>query len=827
MFWTLGFLFGVFLLYLLFFPPRVETDILGLLPRKNPVVKDFKSALDDFKSLDHLFILVKLDSKDENLEDYFDIVDEYAQRIKKSGMITTVEYRMQDFEPAVKDLLPYTFLYLDPQDLDKVAAKFSKESICASGAKNRSSLQSPVSFFEKHLIRFDPFNLLPLIKGHFLGKTRKLKVDLSTGYYLSGDKKEPSLLIMAKPVEPAQNIAFGKKLIKELKEIEKGLKKDFPDTSPLSFAYGGGYAVTQSDSSLVIKDAITNTLASFILVLIITFLAFRAKSALVYGWLPLFSGLFLTLFFMRFFGGTFNSATAGIGALLIGLGIDFSTVLYGRFIHEKRTGASTEDAIETTMGHTFKSVFIGAVTTMATFLAMLATPFGGMRQVGLLVAFGIFLVLTMNFVLFPPMVAFHDHHKRKKGKEPRFIIKSLGLSKVGDFSHKFPVVVIVIISALTILFGALALNISLDDNVAALRSSNNKGLLVTREINERFGASFTYMMVTVYGKDPYEISEKTKLVSDSLEQFRKDGRVLFTDSLSTYLPSLGSQMAAKEKLKELRDKGVTYERIEMDFLSACGESGFDPSYFDDFLKALKKMLDPEILTLERLQESPLSPFLDKFILKKGDNLYRGVVYVYISEDYKRNEPEGLVSAVTTACPDSTVTGINRLSRTLRGEMKSSALKAFLIGLVLVFIIVFLDFKSWKLSLLSMAPLFMSLVWLMGSLVLLKEPLNMMNIFVTTMIVGIGSDYGIHIVHRYTQPGGKNILNIINQTCKPVIVAALTTIAGFGSLFFSSFPGLKSVGLVAALGALFSMLINVSFLVALLTLMNQNTKKKGK
>jgi uncharacterized protein len=825
--WSLGFFFAAAAVYLSFFPPRIESDILGLLPQKDPVVQDFRSALDDFKSIDHLFILIKLDSRDESMDDYFDDIDEYAQRLKDCGMITSVEYRIQDLEPAVKDLLPYTFLYLKPGDLDDVAKAFSKESIVENSAINRSMLKSPISFYEKQLIKFDPFHLLPLLKNHFLGKSRKLKVDLSTGYYLSGDSKEPSLLLLAKPVEPAQNIVFGKKLMKKLGQIEKDFKSEFPEAKPLSFSYGGGYAINQSDSSLVIRDAIMNTLSSLVLVLFITFFSFRAKSALVYGWLPLISALFLTLFFMRIFGSTFNSATASVGALLIGLGIDFSTVLYGRFIQEKRSGAATEDAIETTMGHTFKSVFTGAITTIAVFLVLLTTPFSGMRQVGLLVSMGIFLVLLMNFLLFPAMIAFHDHHKRKKGREPKFRMSSFGISYISRFSHRYPVVTIVVISALTGVFAFLSMQVSIDDSVAALRSSNNKGLLVTREINKRFGASFTYMMATVYGRNPFEISQKTKLISDSLDGLRKDGRVLFTDSLSTYLPPEENQQAVVSKLKTLRESGMSYERIEADFLSSCGADGFDPAYFHEFLTALKQMVDPETLTYERLQKSPLAPFLDKFIIRKGGDSYRGVVYIYISEDFKRNEPTGLVSAVLSACPDAKVTGINRLSRTLRAEMKSSALWSFLIGLILVLIIIYLDFRSIWLSVISLAPLFISLIWLMGTLVLLKEPLNMMNIFVTTMIIGIGSDYGVHIVHRYIHPGGNNFRNLINETCTPIVIAALTTIAGFGSLYFSSFPGLKSVGLVALLGTLFSMITTLSFLIAVLSLMEKRKKRKGK
>ncbi|MCX7830199.1 MAG: hypothetical protein N2445_03960, partial [Acidobacteria bacterium] len=242
-FWIIGVLFVLMGVYLAVNPPTVESDILGLLPQKDPVVQDFKLALEDFKSIDHLFILVEINKDEEAIEDYFDYIDEYVEKLKQSGMVSSVEYRIQDFEPAVKDLVPYALLYLDVEELDRIKQAFSKEEIEKSIAKDRASLASPSSFLEKQLIKYDPLSLLPLLKGHFLGKTRRLNLDLTTGYYLSKTSEKPSLLIMARPVEAAQNIVFGKKLMKKMKLIENELIKENPEAAILKFSYGGGYAI--------------------------------------------------------------------------------------------------------------------------------------------------------------------------------------------------------------------------------------------------------------------------------------------------------------------------------------------------------------------------------------------------------------------------------------------------------------------------------------------------------------------------------------------------------------------------------------------------------
>jgi predicted RND superfamily exporter protein len=107
--------------------------------------------------------------------------------------------------------------------------------------------------------------------------------------------------------------------------------------------------------------------------------------------------------------------------------------------------------------------------------------------------------------------------------------------------------------------------------------------------------------------------------------------------------------------------------------------------------------------------------------------------------------------------------------------------------------------------------------MLGSLRLMGESLNMMNIFVTTLILGIGSDYGVHFVHRYLEDDGHHMDRVIQEVGSPIAIAALTTVAGFGSMALSSYPGLRSMGYVCLLGSVYCMVATLTILVAILTL----------
>jgi hypothetical protein len=120
------------------------------------------------------------------------------------------------------------------------------------------------------------------------------------------------------------------------------------------------------------------------------------------------------------------------------------------------------------------------------------------------------------------------------------------------------------------------------------------------------------------------------------------------------------------------------------------------------------------------------------------------------------------------------------------------------------------------TILSLVPLAMGIVWMLGAMAALEIDMNFMNIFVSTMIIGIGVDYGIHMIHRYRELEGSDRAHMrqgLSETGKAIVLAALSTVVGFGSLAQSHYPGLASMGMVALLGALSTALVAISLLPA--------------
>jgi predicted RND superfamily exporter protein len=142
--------------------------------------------------------------------------------------------------------------------------------------------------------------------------------------------------------------------------------------------------------------------------------------------------------------------------------------------------------------------------------------------------------------------------------------------------------------------------------------------------------------------------------------------------------------------------------------------------------------------------------------------------------------------------------------------------------VLVFLLLWADLGTPGRSLLALLPLAGGMVWMLGAMAVLGLRVNFMNIFVVTMVIGIGVDYGVHLIHRWIESGGEPAA--IARTARAIAVAALTTMVGFGSLVLSHFPGLRSVGAAAILGALATAVLGISALPVVLRHVDQRRRR---
>ena len=125
--------------------------------------------------------------------------------------------------------------------------------------------------------------------------------------------------------------------------------------------------------------------------------------------------------------------------------------------------------------------------------------------------------------------------------------------------------------------------------------------------------------------------------------------------------------------------------------------------------------------------------------------------MYPPENRWRREPPPEAERLAEELgPQAALTGTNVLNQRVRDRIIPDAWLAGILGLLAVAVLLYLDFRTLRHTLLSLTPLAVGIVWMLAVMAASGVPLNFMNIFVTTMILGIGVDYGLHILHRYRE-----------------------------------------------------------------------------
>jgi predicted RND superfamily exporter protein len=140
------------------------------------------------------------------------------------------------------------------------------------------------------------------------------------------------------------------------------------------------------------------------------------------------------------------------------------------------------------------------------------------------------------------------------------------------------------------------------------------------------------------------------------------------------------------------------------------------------------------------------------------------------------------------------------------------------SLIAIAIMVLIHFRSFSCVVLSLIPVAFGSLWMIGVMGIFNLPFNPANIMTLPLIIGIGVTNGIHILNRFAEEQHPSIL--ARSTGKAVLVSALTTIAGFGSLILAEHRGIRSLGSIMATGVATCMIMGLTFLPAILNILNK-------
>ncbi len=771
-----------------------DADVLSLLPRTGTAIPAFRTFLQRFGSLDQLFVVFTA-PPGGTIADYSEDVDRWVAELRALPEIEWVDPGTAGPDRDWAWLAEHQLLLLHGTALDTALGRLQPDGMAGALASTRELLTMP-SPAVAALVRQDPLDLLGLLRGELGGQRAGITIGITEGGYVSADSRHR--LVMAKPRQPPFDTRFARALMDHLDAIRsREASAPPPDNGeprpPLDVAFSGGHRIALETEAVVKRESILNGVGSLALILPLLFFVFRSVWLLVYGAIPSLASLVVALGLMGLGGATLSAAATGAAAMLFGLGIDGVVLVYVAHRLALADGASAADSVAA-LGGPSASMFLGMLTTAATFYGLVFVDFPSLQQLGLVIGHSMVACGVLTLVLVPALLP------RQRPPGP---IRQLTWPSFASWVMRRRALVLIVCAAATMALGAASRGLRVDTSLERMRSTT-PGALYEESVRRMFGLPSDVYVWLQEGPALEPLLEANESMAARL---RHDAPGLTLDAASALLPSQRSQ---GRSMARVGAEAPAPPAAQAALSRAAAAAGFRAGTLDPFVERLPTLLDPrQRLTAEDYRRHGLGDLIGRFVVHGADG-WTVASYAFPASE---REIQILERVVAAGGGGSRLTGLALVNRELAARFVPQFLRGLATGSAVVVLMIVATFRTWRLSLLAILPTAAGLVWAAGLLALARVPLDLFALFAVVTFVGIGIDYGIHVVHRYRDHGDPELA--VAQLAPVIVVAGLITLAGYGTLVTSSYPPLRSIGLVSAVSVFTLVAASVLLLPALL------------
>ncbi|MFD1561985.1 MMPL family transporter [Haloarchaeobius amylolyticus] len=618
------------------------------------------------------------------------------------------------------------------------------------------------------------------------------------------------------------------------------LAQDYEDEL---IVFGSGIITDEIDRSMSDSLAIVSPLA-LLFVVVALLIAYRDPLDIVLGVVGIAAVLLWTFGFMGWADIAFNQMFVAIPVLLIGLSIDYAIHVFMRH-REQRTsetggGNVSRQAAEPTDVRGSMTVALAGVgvalvwvtaTTVIGFLSNLVSPIGPIREFGIVSAFGILAAMIVFGAWIPAAKVELDTRLEERGIDRHKRAFGTGGGRLADVlsagavvARKAPVALLLVVLVVTAggVYGATQVDTSFDQEDFLADSPP----AWTQNLPEPFQPG------EYSAKDDLEYVNENFQRQDTQAQLLVKGDVTDDETLE--------RVAATQDDAADRDVVYVLANGEADVrspLSAMEDVAAENESFNESFQAADT--DGDGVPDEDL-EALYDEFYEADAEAAGDVLYRADgeyealrLVISIQGDASTGETTDEMRDVAADFADGddrwsvTATGDPVVNHVVEQDLLNTVLESLLITLVAVF--VFLTVAYWltgnsaTLGAVTLLPVALAVSWILGTMYLIGMPFNVLTGMITSLTIGLGVAYSIHVSARYTLELERQgsvwdaMHTTVTGTGGALLGSAATTVGGFGVLAFAILPVLEQFGIITALTIIYAFLASVLVLPTLLVL----------
>ena len=549
---------------------------------------------------------------------------------------------------------------------------------------------------------------------------------------------------------------------------------------------------------------------------------------------------------------TYGFATLAVGQLnllslvfmlvLVGVGLDYGVHVINRYQEFRIGGDDVPTSLRGAVVTAVRGNITGALTSSIVFFMALFTTFQGLRELGLIAGGGLLLCLMAMSVVLPALLAIVERRlSATKAEKPRGLLDNDmadGRAEAWFVRHARGVLLATLLVTAGLLLATWWSRPRFEFNLLKLQARGLESIeWEQRILNDSAAESWFGAAVAQNQEQAIEIIEHAKsrptigavrsvfdLVQPDSPQRDTWRAALHAESSlpATGIASTDLAAALKQatsRLQFIAQAAATQSPAEAQLLQALVE---ELRQVDPVDAAARQSIDSTLSaiagTLTVMLEGDAAPqrdalpqaVRDQFISPNGLLL----VMLHPKQNVWEYEPMKTFIADLRAV-DAGVTGVPVTHFESLGEMRRAFMVMSMLSLLAIIALLAIDFRTLRDVLLALAPLLIGLVWTVAAMGLLGVSFNLANFFAAPMLIGLGVDSAVHILHRYHEGGDRFNRLHLGHTRRAVILTALTTIIGFGALIIARHRGLQGLGLVMAIGSTACMLSSIIVLPALL------------
>ena len=687
----------------------------------------------------------------------------------------------------------------------------------------------------------NPANTIFFITPDFYEDIRVLSLAFLSKDYSDMNAKSTIFFLILQPTKDYDKIiAMNKEVVEALNDIQlSNIKVDATGNGVVSMELND----LTSQANRIIAPSI------FIIIMIVLFLNFRKISYVILPMLTLVVSTIWLFGCMALFGISFNVIFVAIVPLIFGLGVDYSIHLFHNYRVELEKDKTPAEAIGNSVKEIGTAMFLAMLTTVIAFLSFLTATVPSVRNLGILLAIGVLFTFITALTLLPSLRYILDYRKtiHIQSKPKKLIARRLmGILSIKILRHQKKIILTMIV--ISIIFAVGAIKIKTGFDIKQFAPSHSHAYEVFDEIAAEFPFSSQNQEYILIEGDDVATVATLKGVVDTIKNIEDDpfvarntdGSLQITSVYSFIQRAIEENETIVEKFHIINGIPQTDEDVKAlyDYLYNQNKTYEKPSFLSYFTDIQINFTPPSNINLDSFKGDI------KNVLYRENGKYKAtLIRIYIKPGFIvsngniskqreiiKKELDKDISDYGNA--KGIATGQDIISYTITNSLTESQITSTMLSIILAAIILIIVYRDILLGLISLIPVSISIVWVLGTMYYIGYTLNALTITVTSITIGIGIDYAIHAVERFrliadrTGDISRSVRETISHTGGALLIAALTTVLGFIILVLAPIPPQQQFGFILAVTITYSFLTSI-FLLPLVLYRWAEWRKKHK